>query len=130
MPDQVVSGPDAARRREEATNPKILYALDARVPHPSPWSEPAELLDLARSAVVAGSGHVLRESLVVFDNAAITLVLVLAESHLSIHTWPEEDLVAVDLFSCGTIDGERVVHELRTSLQLRDVRLRRLGRGL
>ena len=45
---------------------------------------------------------------VIFPNGAITLVLILAESHLSIHTWPEESLIAIDLFSCGAIDGQRV----------------------
>lgn len=32
----------------------------------------------------------------------VTGVVVLAESHLAVHTWPEYGTVAVDLFSCGT----------------------------
>ena len=65
---------------------------------------------MPRSA--AGGGHVLDASHVVFPNGAITLVLILAESHLSIHTWPEENLIAVDLFSCGAIDGRAVLDAL------------------
>jgi S-adenosylmethionine/arginine decarboxylase-like enzyme len=56
-------------------------------------------------------------------------VLVLAESHLSMHTWPEEEMVAVDLFSCGTIDGPRVVEALRVNLGLRRVVVRQVRRG-
>ncbi len=84
----------------------------------------------ARVAVAAGDGHVLDESAVVFPNGAVTLVLVLAESHLSVHTWPEEGLVAVDLFSCGAIDGPAVIDELVRRLGLEQVRVQRLDRGL
>jgi S-adenosylmethionine decarboxylase len=31
-------------------------------------------------------------------------VLVLAESHVSIHTWPERDYAALDIFVCGDCD--------------------------
>ena len=51
-----------------------------------------------------------------FPNGAITLVLILAESHLSIHTWPEENLIAVDLFSCGAIDGRAVLDRAHGAL--------------
>jgi S-adenosylmethionine decarboxylase len=73
---------------------------------------------------------VLDETAVVFPNGAVTLVLVLAESHLSVHTWPEEKLVAVDLFSCGAIDGPAVVDELVRGLGLTEVSVQRLDRGL
>jgi S-adenosylmethionine decarboxylase len=88
------------------------------------------LASLATAAVHAASGHVLETSHVTFPNGAVTLVLILAESHLSIHTWPEEDLIAIDLFSCGAIDGAAVVAELGRSLRLDGVRARRMDRGL
>ena len=72
----------------------------------------------------------LDETAVVFPNGAVTLVLVLAESHLSVHTWPEEQLVAVDLFSCGAIDGRAVVDDLVARLGLHRVEVRRVDRGL
>jgi len=84
----------------------------------------------ACAAVEAGGGHVLDETAVVFPNGAVTLVLLLAESHLSVHTWPEERLVAVDLFSCGAIDGQAVVDELVRRLGLHQVAVRRVERGL
>src|SRR6201996_1899423 len=34
-------------------------------------------------------------------NGGVSGVLVLAESHISIHTWPERDFAAVDIFMCG-----------------------------
>jgi S-adenosylmethionine decarboxylase len=73
---------------------------------------------------------VLDTSHVIFPNGAITLVLILAESHLSIHTWPEEDLIAIDLFSCGGIDGDAVISGLTRSLRLEAVSVRKMARGV
>jgi S-adenosylmethionine decarboxylase len=134
-------GIDAARgfaelRRQEAAAPKMLYAVDARYATAaggaagSPVTDVGELTGLASAAVAKGGGHVLDTSHVVFPNGAITLVLILAESHLSIHTWPEENLVAIDLFSCGAIDGEAVLSELTGGLALTEVTVRDIPRGL
>ena len=42
-----------------------------------------------------------------FDPGGVTGVVVLAESHISIHTWPERAYAAVDIFTCGdTIDPQ------------------------
>jgi S-adenosylmethionine decarboxylase len=116
-------------RRQEAVSAKRLYAIDARTTPDSPVSEVERLAGLAASAVAAGGGHVLDTSHVIFPNGAITLVLILAESHLSIHTWPEEDLIAIDLFSCGAIDGQRVLDELTGALKLAETHITLVERG-
>lgn len=117
-------------RRQEAAAPKTLYAIDAHCTASSPVTDATELTALACAAVDAGGGHVLDTSHVVFPNGAITLVLILAESHLSIHTWPEENLIAVDLFSCGAIDGRAVLDALTGGLRLTQVTVRQVERGL
>ena len=109
---------------------KQLYAIDAAVADSRVLTDPDALLALLRSAVATGGGHVLDQAVVVFPNRAVTLVLVLAESHLSLHTWPEECLLAVDLFSCGAIDGRRVIESLRTGLGLRRMTLQHFRRGI
>jgi S-adenosylmethionine decarboxylase len=108
---------------------KELHLVDAEAADPRVLTDAALLTVAARRAVAAGGGHVLDEALVRFPNGAVTLVLVLAESHLSIHTWPEERLVAVDLFSCGAIDADRVVDDVLRSLAPRRALVRRLDRG-
>jgi len=119
----------AELRRHEAASPKQLYAVDACSTPDSAVHDLATLTAAAVAAVGAGGGHVLDASNVVFPNGAITLVLILAESHLSVHTWPEEGLVAIDLFSCGAIDGEAVVDALINDLGLTSVAISRLPRG-
>ena len=108
---------------------KLLWTVDGSPAPGSPVSDIAELTAVATAAVRAGDGHVLDTSHVIFPNGAVTLVLILAESHLAIHTWPEEDLVAVDLFTCGAIDADRVVTELITGLRLSGTRVQQVRRG-
>jgi S-adenosylmethionine decarboxylase len=116
-------------RRDEASTPKKLYAVDGTVPPGAPVTDVAQLTAIAAAAVRAGNGHVLETSHVQFPNGAVTLVLILAESHLSLHTWPEESLIAIDLFSCGAIDGDTVVAQLVGELGLTGVRAQQIDRG-
>jgi S-adenosylmethionine decarboxylase len=130
MPGMEAASSYTDLRRQEAVSAKRLYAIDAVTTPASPVTDVAVLTDLAVSAVRAGGGHVLDASHVVFPNGAITLVLILAESHLSIHTWPEERLIAIDLFSCGAIDGQRVITELIGALSLDATSIAEVERGL
>jgi len=117
-------------RRQEAASPKILFTVDATCVPGSPVHELSALTAVTSAAVRAASGHVLDASHVIFPNGAITLVLVLAESHLSVHTWPEENMVAIDLFSCGKIDGDMVIDHLVRDLRLESVTIRQVPRGV
>ena len=40
------------------------------------------------------------------EGMGVTGVLVLAESHITVHTWPEDDYAAFDFFMCGDCDPE------------------------
>jgi S-adenosylmethionine decarboxylase len=127
-----LSGQAAPVRYDQPAGPaagKVLHAIDAAATPASPITDLARMTTAAGDAVRAGHGHVLSTSHVTFPNGAITLILILAESHLSIHTWPEEDLVAIDLFSCGAIDAGRVIGELVRQLGLDRVSVRAVPRG-
>ena len=130
MPGMEAASSYTDLRRQEAVSAKRLYAIDAVTTPASPVTDVDILSEIAVGAVRAGRGHVLDISHVVFPNGAITLVLILAESHLSIHTWPEEGLIAIDLFSCGAIDGQRVLAELTAALHLESARVTEIERGL
>lgn len=56
---------------------------------------------------------VIRKSSYTYQPAGITLVYILSQSHLVIHTWPEYRSVHVDLLSCVFLRKEEVVRMLR-----------------
>jgi len=51
------------------------------------------------------------------ENGGISGVAVLAESHISIHTWPEWNYAAVDLFMCGETDPMKGAEILRQAFK-------------
>ncbi len=50
-------------------------------------------------------------------NGGVTGVAVLAESHISIHTWPECGYAALDVFMCGEAEPHRTVEILRRAFR-------------
>lgn len=56
--------------------------------------------------------------------------LLIAESHLSIHTWPEVGYVAVDIFTCGGLDPRLGFRLLEQRLGAKASRMQEIVRGL
>jgi S-adenosylmethionine decarboxylase len=63
-------------------------------------------------------------------NGGVSGVLVLAESHISIHTWPERDYAAIDIFMCGECDPYTAIPALKKGFQPERVQLAEHKRGL
>ena len=54
---------------------------------------------------------------------------VLAESHISIHSWPERSYAALDVFMCGDAQPERCVEVLRSAFRPERIAVQELLRG-
>ena len=66
-----------------------------------------------------------------FSPHGVTGVVVIAESHFSIHTWPEYAFAAVDLFTCGdTVDPYAAFGHLATALRASSHSVVEIRRGL
>lgn len=63
-------------------------------------------------------------------NGGVSGVLVLAESHISIHTWPERDFAAIDIFMCGACNPYDGLPALKAAFNPRSVTLGEQRRGL
>jgi S-adenosylmethionine decarboxylase len=95
-----------------------LYALDAWVRRPAVLTDRRRLREILLAGAVAGGATVVGEEFHVFPNGAVTGVLVLAQSHLSIHTWPEFALANVDLLSYGHVRADEVLRVVREELDV------------
>jgi S-adenosylmethionine decarboxylase len=63
------------------------------------------------------------------DNGGISGVAVLAESHISVHSWPEIDYCAMDVFMCGVTEPHKAIDIFKTAFQTENVEVRDLKRG-
>lgn len=63
-------------------------------------------------------------------NGGVSGVLVLAESHISIHTWPERNFAAIDIFMCGACDPHKAVPVLKRHFAPESVHVNEQRRGL
>lgn len=69
-----------------------------------------------REAVDATGGTLLHIHLHhLTPNGGVAGVAVLAESHISIHTWPERDYAALDIFMCGETHPEKAIPIFKTA---------------
>jgi S-adenosylmethionine decarboxylase len=96
-------------------------------------SESLEECDVIRplvlSAAEEGNATILSSKFHQFSPVGVTGILLLAESHISIHTWPEHRLAAVDIFTCGdSMSPEKTISILREGLGAREVQLRHIER--
>ena len=64
------------------------------------------------------------------EDSGISGFVLIAESHISIHTFPKRRSVWVDIFSCKGFDAQRAVTDVQERFRLADVHTRLLSRGL
>jgi len=65
-----------------------------------------------------------------YNPQGVSGVIVIAESHVSLHTWPEYGYAAVDFFTCGDVDPYRAHEYLRQALGAASAQVRELTRGI
>lgn len=106
------------------------YAVDLWVEDPSILTDEARLLEVLRTAAAKGNAKVLGEASHVFPNGAVTAILLLSASHLSIHTWPEFNLANVDLLAYGRLNGERMMESIEVELAPTRINVSRLLRAV
>jgi len=74
------------------------------------------LIDLLENSAVASGATVVQTISKKFEPQGVTVICLLSESHISIHTWPEEGKAAVDVYTCGDcnpkIGCDIIVHQL------------------
>jgi S-adenosylmethionine decarboxylase len=63
------------------------------------------------------------------EGKGVTGVITLAESHMSIHSWPEHDYAAIDVFMCGDADPMIALRSLQEALRPSKTHIHVIARG-
>ena len=94
-------------------------------------TDPAQIRKAFIQAIDTCGATLLGLDLHVFSpNGGVSGVAVLQESHLSIHTWPEYEYAAIDIFVCGTINPHLVLPVLEAAFQPGRMEVKEFKRGV
>ncbi len=102
-----------------------FYGCDAKV-----LDDVAAIEDHMRTAARKANSTIVNSTFHRFSPYGVSGVVVIAESHLSIHTWPEYGYAAVDLFTCGeSVDPWKAFEYLKDVLKSKRESTMELKRG-
>lgn len=95
------------------------------------YSDDEELLKkLLVAAAKKANATVLNVSSHKFDPAGVTVIVLLAESHISLHSWPEYNYVGIDVFTCGKqMDPRSAINYLKRALKPKVTETKKVIRG-
>lgn len=65
-----------------------------------------------------------------FQPEGVTGIILIAESHFSIHTWPQDNYAAFDVFTCGDMDVDKAIIVLKECLRAKEVKKIMVRRGI
>ena len=88
------------------------------------------LEQLLERAVRKAGGNIIGKIFHRFTPQGVTGIIAISESHVSIHTWPENGYMALDAFTCGKeMDPWIVYREIRAHVKAERVKVLELKRG-
>ncbi|MBZ0167015.1 MAG: adenosylmethionine decarboxylase [Candidatus Omnitrophica bacterium] len=64
-----------------------------------------------------------------YEPRGVTGIILIAESHFSVHTWPESGFAAFDVLTCGEMMPEKAIELIAEEFGARDVKQQMIVRG-
>ncbi|MGB9681887.1 MAG: adenosylmethionine decarboxylase [bacterium] len=90
-----------------------------------------KIRELMIKAAIAANAHVKEAIFHKFSPVGVSGVVVIAESHISIHTWPEYGYAAVDIYTCGeNTDPWKACEIIAEGLKAKSVYFTEVERGI
>ena len=102
-----------------------LYGCDRTL-----LDDPSRLEQILTESIRRSGGTIIRPCFHQFSPHGVTGVVVIAESHVSIHTWPEFGYCALDVFTCGTqVQTDQIFEYVRSELRAQETSVMEVKRG-
>ena len=86
------------------------------------------LKDLLFNGIIKSKCKILNTLIHKFNPCGCTIIFALAESHVSLHTWPEKGCLSADFYTCGDKDPEIIAKYIIDGLKSKKHRIRILNR--
>ncbi len=102
------------------------------------WTKRVDLLkstkfmeSILKDAAIISGATILSSTFHEFgEDCGITGVVILSESHISVHTWPEREYAAVDVFMCGSCDTIAAAEHISKRLEVYRTNTNEILRGV
>jgi S-adenosylmethionine decarboxylase len=91
-----------------------------------------QFVEAAMKKAVSVSGATMVQSVIhEFSPHGVSGVIVIEESHFTVHTWPEYGYCALDIFTCGTeVDYYSALHHLKDAFSAKNLSVSEIKRGI
>lgn len=86
--------------------------------------------EVLKEAAIKSGATILYSYMHPFHPQGVSGVVVLAESHISIHTWPERNFASLDIFMCGDADPYKAIDTLKQYFKPAQVNVSEHKRGV
>ncbi len=89
------------------------------------------LSKIGKEAAIVAKLKVIGEIQHHFQPQGVTVILMIEESHISFHSWPEHQYLAVDLFTCGSVEAAKdAIKYLQKQIPCQEFTLKEVPRGV
>ena len=106
------------------------YLVDLSQCDPDKISRVGEVREIFLRAAEESKASIVGEVFHQFEPVGVSGVLLIEESHFSVHTWPEDAFVGVDIFTCGEeMDAPIAIDALERAFGAQAVEVKILVRG-
>lgn len=91
--------------------------------------DPAFIEATLRKCAISAGATILQSNMHHFPSGGVTGIVILSESHISIHSWPEHDYAAIDIFMCGNARISEALKVIETDFMPQHIAGKTLLRG-
>jgi len=88
-----------------------------------------EVGDILSRAAKVSETTMLEQYFWQFDPVGVTGMIMIAESHFSVHTWPEDNYAAFDILTCGEMYPEKAIELIKNEFEAQTVDIQIIDRG-
>ena len=89
----------------------VHYLIECSACKPELLSNKEILISTMEKVASDAGAHVVETMIHQFNPHGLSGIVVIAESHLAIHTWPEHNYAAIDIFTCGMPEVAEAIYQ-------------------